>query len=109
MKLVGVLASRWRNNKPLKLIGLFAGKSLMISTFVSIQLNVVVSNIKTLSLQTKLTTVVDAVISSCGNACRTSCNIILSHQWLSYCMVVWYRTYFYLDYLLIGGIILPLK
>jgi hypothetical protein len=43
--LVGPLASRWRNNKPLKLIGLFAGKSLMISTFVSIQLNVVVSNI----------------------------------------------------------------
>jgi hypothetical protein len=42
MKLVGLLASRWRNNKPLKLIGLFADKSLIISTFVSIQLNVVV-------------------------------------------------------------------
>jgi hypothetical protein len=36
MKLVGLLAGRWRNNKPLKLIGLFAGKPLMISTFVSI-------------------------------------------------------------------------
>jgi hypothetical protein len=30
MKLVGLLASWWRNNKPLKLIGLFAGKSLCL-------------------------------------------------------------------------------
>jgi hypothetical protein len=60
---------------------------------------------------------VDEVISSCGNACRTSCNtcslqdLAPQHHFftsaaISYCMVVWYRTYFYLDYLLIGGIIL---
>jgi hypothetical protein len=42
MKLIGLLASRWRNNKPIKLIGLFAGKSLTISTLVSIHSNVVV-------------------------------------------------------------------